>query len=155
MTRKYITMNFVFVDMIVAGCVCLYLCFKYDISWQWCVAIGGMLAAVAMFVGMILAFMAADDRERDKRAKVELNYQKQLQQVVMNERINCAKVAVNMAKAMTDRVANTVVSKYVDGLSDEGKRNRVLGDVNNIVNSEIQSLTNALFDELKSQQKES
>ena len=155
MTRKYLVMNFIFIDVVVAGAICGHFCYKYhgELSMLWAIVTGGLLVGIAMFIGMILAFMAADDREHDKRVRAELNFQKQMQQVVLNERCSCAKVAVNMAKAMTDRVVNTIISKYVDGLSDDAKRRRVLEGANAVVISEVQSLTKALFDELRTEKK--
>lgn len=148
MTKKQLWMNLIFIDMIIGGAVCGYVCHKYCVGGGWELIFGGGLAAVSMFIGMILAYMTADDRERKKRMKVELDHHKQLQHIVMTERVNCTKVAVNIAKAMADRVANTIVAKYVDGLSDEQKREGVLDGVNKIISGEMRPLTKALFDGL-------
>ena len=151
MTKKHFVMNFIFIDMVVAGTLCGYACHKYQIGDGWEMLVAGVLTAVSVFVGMILAFMVADDRTREKKVRAEIEFQKQLQTVVMNERVNCAKVAVNMAKAMADRVANTLISKYVDGLNDAGKRKSVVDGVNQVMEDEVRSLTKALFDELQTQ----
>jgi hypothetical protein len=141
-------MNLIFIDVIIGGAACGYFCHKYCIGGGWELVMGGGLASLCMFIGMVLAYMMADDRSRDKRMRVELEHQQRLQQVVMTERINCSKIAVNVAKAMADRVANTIVAKYVDGLSDEDKCRSVLEGVNQIVNSEMKPLSKALFDGL-------
>lgn len=148
MTIKHWMMNFIFLDMTVAGGLCGYVCHKYCVGNGWEIIFGIVLSITAIFVGMILAFMVADDRERGKRIKIEYEYRLQLRQLLHNERISCAKVAVNMSKAMTDRVANTIVAKYVDGISDDGKRRAVLDGVNKIIDSEAGSLSKALFDGL-------
>jgi H+/gluconate symporter-like permease len=149
MTKKHLMMNFIFFDMAIAGGLCVYMCHKYGFNVYMTILMGSVLSAVAMFIGMILAFMMSDDREREKRMKIEQKYQLQLKNIAMTERLNGAKVSVNMAKAMADKVANTIVSKFVDGLSDDGKRKNVLDSVNVIIDSEINSLSKAMFEGLK------
>jgi hypothetical protein len=153
MTKKHVVMNFIFLDMAVAGTICGYALHKYTLNPQAEALVCGGMSIVAIFVGMILAFMASDDRTREKIVNIEIQHQKKLQNIVITERLNCSKVAINMARAMTDRVANTIVAKYVEGLSNEEKRKNVLDGVNQIVMREMQSLTKALFDELKAQEK--
>lgn len=153
MTKKHLVMNFIFLDMMITGAICGYALHKYVLSPQAEALVCGGMAVIAMFVGMILAFMASDDRNREKMVSIEIEHQKTLQNVVMTERLNCSKVAINMARAMTDRVVNTVIARYVEGLNNEEKRKNVLDGVNQIVMNETQSLTKALFDELKAQEK--
>lgn len=153
MMKKYAMMNFIFFDMAIAGGMCGYMCHKYNVETGWGIFIGIILTMIAMFVGMMLAFMVTDDRERGKRIKIEQNYQMQLQNIVMNERLNGAKVAVNMSKAMADKIATTIVSKFVTGMSDETTRRQVSDGANNIVADEVESLQKALFDGLEEKQK--
>ena len=152
MTKKQWWMNLIFIDVIIGGAACGYFCHKYCIGGGWELVMGGGLALLCMFIGMVLAFMMADDRSRDKRMRAELEHQQRLQQVVMTERINCTKIAVNIAKAMTDRTANTIVAKYVDGLSDEVKCKSVLEGVNKIIADEMEPLSKALFDGLEAKE---
>ena len=152
MTKKQWWMNLIFIDAIIGGAACGYFCHKYCIGGGWELVMGGGLALLCMFIGMVLAFMMADDRSRDKRMRAELEHQQRLQQVVMTERINCTKIAVNIAKAMTDRTANTIVAKYVDGLSDEVKCKSVLEGVNKIIADEMEPLSKALFDGLEAKE---
>lgn len=149
MKKKQIMMSFAFFDMVAAGALCGYMCHKHNIGGGWEILMGAILCMVAMFVGMILALMVSDDRERGKRIKVERNFQIQLNQIAINERLNCARVSVNIATLMTDRVANKIVAKYVDGMSDDGKRKSVIEGVNKIVKEETDCMAKILFDGLE------
>jgi hypothetical protein len=148
MNKKYFWMNFIFFDVIVAGAICGYMAQRYCIGSGWEVFAGAALTLLSMFTGMVLAFMVSDDRERPKRMRMEQNNQLQLQQVVLQERTTCAKVSVNMAKVMADRVSNKIVAKYVDGMNDESRRRAVLANINGIIDDEVDTLTKALFNEI-------
>jgi gas vesicle protein len=148
MTRKHFIMYFIVFDIVVAGALCGHICHKYQIGDGWEFLVGGVLALVSMFVGMILAFMVSDDRERHKRMRAEHNYRLKMQEFVVNKCSACSKVMTNKAKTMADFVSNRIVSKVSDGM-DEDKRNALIAEAKSIVAFEVEQMTRAMFAEIE------
>lgn len=148
MNRKHFIMNFIFFDIVVAGALCGHICHKYQIGGGWELFTGGILAAASMFIGMILAFMVSDDREREKRMRAEKNFRMQMQKFVTNKCSACSKVMTNKAKTMVDHVANGILSRCVDGIRDD-ERTKLVEEVDKIVAFEIEQMTRAMFAEIE------
>ena len=148
--KKYNLIAFVVVEIVAVGFF-----FGYSASNPGShLIIGSIFAAytfLALFFGMILAFVVSDDRVMAKRkeilAEIEQRFRENLQSAIMQERLSCAKVSVNMARVVSDRVANRILSKHVLGLQDNAVRKSLLESVNRIIDEEIESLKKATLDE--------
>ena len=148
--RKQAFMGFVFFDTMVVGVVCGYfLC-------GWKSPIVPMIACfvmsvLGMFVGMVLAFLHSDERDRNKREafmrKLEERFEEETKKAVIGDRKIYGAMSVGMAKAVADRVANKIVSKHVEGISDDKIRTSILDSVNKIVEEEIGILHEAMNNE--------
>jgi hypothetical protein len=148
--RKHFIMSFIFFDTVVAGTLCGHICYKYQIRDGWELLIGGVLALASMFVGMILAFMVSDDREREKRIRAEQNFRIHMQEFVVNKCSACSKVMTNKVKTMVDRVVNGILSRCVDGISDD-ERTKLVEEVDKTVAFEIENMTRSMFAEIENE----
>lgn len=131
-------MNIFFFEALVIGSLGGYICSNLSGRGLLAGFVGFLISLFAMFVGMTLAFLQSKLKLKAELYKQEEEFQKMLQVIVTRERQSCGQVSVNMAKSMSDRIANKVVSKFVDGLSDRGKREAVLSSVDKIIEDEFQ-----------------
>ena len=144
MTRRNKAINFIFWNAVLCSCL-------YGYGWTKSTTFAlilGLLSLLMIYVGMVLAFIVADEREEGKRLKIEQDCQLHLKNMVEMERLNCAKGTINIARAMTSAVANIITAKYVDGLDNEMKRLFVLNDLRDIIENETALLSRSLLDDL-------
>jgi hypothetical protein len=148
--KKHTFMGFLFSYTIVMGIVCGYFLYgsrSHILSTFLCF----VLSAFAMFVGMVLAFLHSDEREMNKRKAFMLELEESLKarvnEAVTEDRKIYGAMSVEMAKAVADRVANKIVGKHVEGMSDNDVRASVLDSVNKIVEEEIGILHKAMKNE--------
>lgn len=106
----------------------------------------GIISAVTWHVHEMSVFTFAAAIERQVREKMFL---RKIDEVIQTERCDGIKMMVEMAKKVADRVANRILAKYVDGLTDSRKRDIVLKDVGDILTEEISAFQDAVQDELK------
>jgi hypothetical protein len=101
-----------------------------------------------MFIGMVLAFLHSDEREENKRKafirELEESFETRVNEAVIRDRKIYGAMSVGMAKAVADRVANKIVGKHVEGMSNNDVRASVLDSVNKIVEEEIGILHEAM-----------
>jgi len=148
--KKHTFMGFVFFDTMLLGIVCGYFlcgCTSRILLMLICFA----LSAFGMFVGMVLAFLHSDEREMNKRKafmrELEDSFEGRVKEAVTEDRKMYGAMSVEMAKAVADRVANKIVGKHVEGMSDNDVRASVLDSVNKIVEEEIGILHEATKNE--------
>lgn len=148
--KKYNLISFAVIEIVAIGFL-----FGYSMTNSGShLIIGSVFAAytfLALFFGIVLAFVVSDDRAMAKRkeilAEMEQRFRENLQSAIMQERLSCGKVSVNMARAVSDRVANRILSKHVPGLQDNAVRKSLLESVNKIIDEEMELLKKATLDE--------
>ena len=130
-------MNLFFLEVLIVGSVGGYMC-SHLAGRGWVAGfIGFLISFFALFVGMILAFMRSKLKSQEALLKQEIEFQKKLQIIISKERQLCGQVSVNMAFAMSNKIANRVIAKYVDGLNDGGRRTAILSSVDKIIEDEF------------------
>lgn len=104
----------------------------------------GIVSAVICHIDEMTMFEDALAMASDSRRMMTIKW---MDEVIRQERQECSDMTVCMAKAVADRVANRILAKYVDGLSDSRKREIVLKDVDDILKEEISAFYDAIKDE--------
>ena len=99
--------------------------------------VGFFTALFSMFTGMTLAFVRSREKLENELSRQQESFQQVVRDVVERSRQSYGQVSINMAKSMSDKIANRVISKYVEGLSDDGRRNAILSSVNQIIEDEF------------------
>lgn len=154
MNRKKAVMNFIFIDAIVVGVLLGHVISRHYVEEVWSMILSGGLAIFLMFIGMVLAFMVSDERQMEKRITMERSFNTLLQQIMLGERVNCAKVALSISRAMVDRVVNNILSNYIKDMKNSTKRQKILKDVNKLVSDEMDLMTTVLWESLGEEGKE-
>jgi hypothetical protein len=138
-------MNCFFFEALMIGILGGYICSKLG-GWEVLAGFVGIIVSFfSLFVGMTLAFVQNRAKSRDELSKQEEDFQKTLQSVVMKERQLCGRVSINMAKSMSDKIVNRVISKFVDGLSDDSRRNAILSSISEIIEAEFQLMREGIL----------
>ena len=137
--KKY--MNLFFFEVLIVGAMGGYLCSHLSGKGFLAGSVGFMVSLFSIFVGMILAFMKSKVVLKESLSKQESEFQQMIHCIVSKEREVCLKTSLDVAKNMSNRVANRVVSKYVEGLSDDARRKAVLASVDMIIEDEIKEMT--------------
>lgn len=108
---------------------------------------GAAIVMGIVFIGMTIALVDAHNQTKMGREQEAEQFQKKMQETTAQERRLCGQASVNMAKAVADRVANRIVSKYVTGMDDDNVRDSVLNYVGQIICEEVGVLQKVVEDE--------
>lgn len=131
-------MNLFFFQALVVGALGGYLCTFMSSHYILAGLVGFIISFFSLFIGMTLAFMQSKAKLKNELSVQQEEFQTVLRAMVLREKQACSLMSLNMAKSMSDKVANKIVSKYVDGLSDSGRRDAVLSSVTQIIEDEFE-----------------
>jgi hypothetical protein len=133
----------VFLFLCVAGLVVTYYASRSIVYGL----IGALVVFFLMFVGMVIAFLELRSEINRKVEEATEQFQKKMQETIVQERKLCGQTSVNMAKAVADRVSNRIIAKYISGMDNDNLRRNILEFTEHIVAEEIDALQKVVEDE--------